>query len=195
MPRLSARERIGLRLAGRSSADPRDIGRRLRKALKRSNERAQEAGDQAETVQLFGEALAAWQYAEWSAARRRKGGGTPDLTSPEHYALVLHAIPPAHVDRFVRRGTYSELFGPPQVGMFEASVEYQDALAGTVAAWIEGQPNSLALAPPLLRSYGPMAELADGPKGAREQRARSRRHLRALEFGLPWMVPAARPPS
>jgi len=34
----------------------------------------------------------------------------------------------------VRRGTYCELLGPVTVGMFERNVEYEDALAGTVAS-------------------------------------------------------------
>ena len=71
MPRLSARQRIGLRLAGKPSSAPRDIQRRLRKVLARANERAAAAGERAETVQLFGEALAAWQYEEWSKPRGR----------------------------------------------------------------------------------------------------------------------------
>ena len=77
MPRLSARQRIGLRLAGKPSSAPRDIQRRLRKVLARANERAAAAGERAETVQLFGEALAAWQYEEWSKPRGRKGSHTP----------------------------------------------------------------------------------------------------------------------
>jgi hypothetical protein len=103
-PRLSARHRLALRLTGKPSADPRDIRRRLRKALEQANERAAAAGEKAEAVQLFGEVLAAWQYGEWSTRRQRKGSGTPELSSPEHYALVLHAIVPAHVERFMRRG-------------------------------------------------------------------------------------------
>ncbi len=195
MPRLSARQRFGLRLAGKPSADPRDIRRRLRRALAEANERAAAAGEHAEPVQLFGEALAAWQYEDWSKPRRRKGSSTPELTSPDHYALVLHAIVPAHVERFVRRGVYSELLGPVTVGMFEPSVEYEDALAGTVATWIERQERPFALAPPLLRTYGPMAELAEGPKRVREQRARSRRHLRVLDLGLSWRLPPVQPPN
>jgi len=186
MSRLSARHRLALRLTGKPSSDPRDIRRRLRRALEQANERAAAAGDKAEAVQLFGEVLAAWQYGEWSRRRQRKGSGAPELSSPEHYALVLHAIVPAHVERFVRRGTYSELLGPVTVGMFERDVEYEDALAGTVASWIEGREAPVALAPPLLRTYGPMDELADAPKRSREQVARARRHVRAVDFGFPW---------
>ena len=189
MARLSAPHRMALWLAGRPSADPRDIHRRLRKALERANERAAAAGERADTAQLFGEALAPWQYEQWSRPRRRKGSNTPDLTSPEHYALVLHAIVPVHVERFVRRGSYTELLGPPHVGMFEPSVEYEDALAGTVATWIERQERAVALAPPLLRSYGRIVELAHAQRRTRDQAARSRRTLRAVDFGLAWTLP------
>jgi len=180
---------MALRLAGKPSADPRDIRRRLRQALERANERAAAAGERADATQLFGEALAPWQYEEWGRSRRRKGSNAPELTSPEHYALVLHAIVPAHVERFVRRGSYTELLGPPHVGMFEPSVEYEDALAGTVATWIEGRERAVALAPPLLRSYGPMVELAGAERRTRDQAARSRRTLRAIDFGLAWTLP------
>ena len=185
MPRLSARHRLALRLTGKPSADPRDIRRRLRKALEQANKLAAAAGEEAEAVQLFGEVLAAWQYEEWSRRRQGKGSGTPELSSPEHYALVLHAIVPAHVERFMRRGTYSELLGPVTVGMFERNVEYEDALAGTVASWIEGREAPMALAPPLLRTYGPMDELV-GPSARASRVARSRRDVRAVDFGLPW---------
>ena len=95
----------------------------------------------------------------------------------------------------MRRGAYSELLGPVSVGMFEPSVAYEDALAGTAATWIERQERPVALASPLLRSFGPIADLVEGPKRVREQRARSRRHLRALDFGLSWAQPAVLPPS
>jgi len=177
---------MALRLAGKPSADPRDIRRRLRQALERANERAAAAGERADATQLFGEALAPWQYEEWGRSRRRKGSNAPELTSPEHYALVLHAIVPAHVERFVRRASYTELLGPPHVGMFEPSVEYEDALAGTVATWIERQERALSIAPPLLRTYGPMTELAAASKRSRGQLARSRSDLRVTDFGLSW---------
>jgi hypothetical protein len=164
---LSRYQRTLLRLQGKPSSDPRDVRRRLRKALEASSRRSADAG-QVDEVQLFGEALDSKKYRQWA----RRHGGAPELT-PGAYALVLHAMPPAHVERFLRRGKYTELFGPSHVGMFQPSVEAEDALAGTVATWLERQDERLvAPAPPVLRMH---------TEGQREDRI--------VDFGLPWPLP------
>ena len=166
MTRLPSSRRLWLRLQGKPSSDPRDVLRRLRKALERGSSRATAHHGQAEQVQLFGEVLSPKQYGQWARKRR---GGTPELTHGR-YALVLHAIPPGHVERFLRRHTYTELLGPPHVGMFEPTVEAEDALAGTVAAWLERQSERpVAPAPPMLRTY-----------------TAARQEDRVVDFGLPW---------
>lgn len=169
MARLSRYQRTLLRLHGKPSSDPRDVRRRLRRALEASSRRSAGSG-QVDKVQLFGEALDAKKYRQWA----RRHGGAPELTSGT-YALVLHAIPPPHVERFLRRGSYTELFGPSHVGMFHPSVDAEDALAGTVATWLERQTERLvAPAPPMLRTY-----------------AHGRRDDRTVDFDLTWPMAAA----
>jgi len=166
---LSRYQRTLLRLQGKPSNDPRDVRRRLRKALEASSRRSADA-NQVDEVQLFGEALGSHKYRQWA----RRHGGAPELT-PGAYALVLHAIPPPHVERFLRRGSYTELFGPSHVGMFQPSVEAEDALAGTVATWLERQEGrAVAPAPPILRTYEG-SQRADCP----------------VDFGLSWPLAAA----
>lgn len=164
MARLSRYQRTLLRLQGKPSSDPRDVRRRLRRALEATIRRSAD-GSGGEEVQLVGEALDAKKYRQWA----RRHGGAPEL-NPGAYALVLHAMAPAHVERFLRRGSYTELFGPSHVGMFDPSVEPEDALAGTVATWLERQGGqALAPAPPMLRRH-----------------VQARREDRVVDFGLNW---------
>jgi hypothetical protein len=58
--------------------------------------------------------------------------------------------------------------------MFDPSVDVEDALAGTVATWLERKIDHLVTpAPPMLRTH---------PGGRSEDRV--------VDFGLPWTLPA-----
>lgn len=84
----------------------------------------------------------------------------PCATAPEleegHWALVLWAMRPAALIDFARHGRTKGLLTPPYVGRYRPGVEPEVALAGGIAAWLEGQDRGAELAPPLLRD-------ADGP--------------------------------
>jgi hypothetical protein len=152
--------RLATRLAGKQSADHRDINARLDRALLARSGDA-DAGLTAaapQPVQVVGEAHTdPVSYRRWRARQLRSlpGAMVPELQQGE-WALVLWVLRPALLVDFVRHGKTRGLLRPPLVGRFAPAVQPEDALAGTLAAWLELHDGPLQLAPPLLRT-------ADGP--------------------------------
>jgi hypothetical protein len=167
--RNSRLTRLALRLAGKSSADPRDIHARLDAAL-----RAHGGDDQKppRSIQVVGEAhLDPETYRKWRERQLRRipGAFVPEL-DPGQWGLVLWALRPAVLVDFARHGKTKGLVGPPFVGRFTDTADPDTALAGTLAGWLEAQDGPLALAPPLLRD-------ARGP-------------YRLTPLGRTWALPA-----
>lgn len=151
--------RTGLRLLGRPSADPRDVGARLDRALRSASCDGRGAPPKrTQPVQVVGTAhVDSDAYHTWRAQqlRRLSGGCFPELEEGR-WAMVLFAMPLTAVAAFVTDGGPSGLLGPPVVGRFDAGITLDVGLAATLVAWLEGGRHSILLAPPLLgRPGGP----------------------------------------
>jgi len=150
-----------LRLAGKPSADPRDVHRRLERALERAQANATDVDRAARPVQAVGELHTPASYRRWrqTQLRRLPGAFVPEVEEGQ-LPVVLWALKPAGLADFLRRGRTKTLLSPPSVGVFAPAVDGEVALAGVLAGWLEQQPEaSLRLAPPLLRRSGQRSRL------------------------------------
>jgi hypothetical protein len=142
--------RFRLRLTGKSSADPRDVHRRLQRALARVQA---DGGHLAHSAQVVGELHTSDSYRRWrqSQLRRLPGAFVPEAV-PNRLPMVMWAFKPAGAADFLRSGHTKALLSAPVVSFFLPAVDGDVALAGMLAGWLEQQPGgSLRLAPPLLR--------------------------------------------
>lgn len=162
MPQSPFVARMGLRLLGRPSVDPRDVGARLDRALAQAARDADgHAPRRTSPVQVVGEAhFDAATYRLWRRIQlRRVGGGYVPELDDDKWALVLSAVRPSALVDFAKEGGTAELLGPPFVGRFGTSIPRDIALAATLAAWLDGQ-RAVVLAPPLLADVGQPYRLA-----------------------------------
>src|SRR5579862_2217935 len=127
------------------SADPRAVARRFDRTVARWMTGADEA------VQFVGVAHSEATYAKWRRAQlARLPGAFVPVLPPGRWPLVLWAMPPQDLARFVQSGEARGLYTAPEVGIFEPAVVRATALAAVIAGYLEKRQQLYRIAPPLL---------------------------------------------
>ncbi|MFI4977428.1 MAG: hypothetical protein ACHQC8_01930 [Solirubrobacterales bacterium] len=127
------------------STDPAAIAALLDRSLARSSR------EHGEPVQFIGQPHTPETYAAWRAQQLRQlpGAGVPTLR-PVRWPLVLWALKPSAVARFMRSGHAPGLYTPPEVFMFPANVNHANGLAAAIGGYLEKYPGPYRIAPPIL---------------------------------------------
>ncbi len=149
------------------TTDPQAIAARLEHAVARSL-----APDGA-PVQFIGVIHTRESYATWREQQQPHLRATTPPLKPGSWALVLWATRPSGVRAFVQ-GRPRDLYTAPLVGMPPPTATYQAALAHSITTFLERNPGTYRLAPPILVT---------------SQTPRLRMHLEPLD--RTWDLPAS----